>query len=101
MLLLKKSRVEILSKAITRVFIQLTSFILERKDGSYLVEVKDKTKIDKKDPEVFAKAKQAEEWCKIASEATGGKWIYKLLPHTAVNKINSFDAIISSASKID
>ena len=76
-------------------------FIVERKDGSYLVEVKDKTKIDKKDPEVFAKAKQAEEWCKIASEATGGKWIYKLLPHTAVNKINSFDAIISSASKID
>ncbi len=76
-------------------------FIVERKDGNYLVEVKDKSKLDKKDPEVVEKAKQAEEWCKIASEATKIKWIYKLIPHTTINKINSFDAIISSAYRID
>ena len=49
----------------------------------------------------FFTAKQAEEWCKIASGATKKKWIYKLLPHTAVSRINSFDAIISSAYKIE
>jgi len=75
-------------------------FIVERKDANYLVEVKDKSKLDKKDPEVLEKAKQAEEWCKIASGATKKKWIYKLLPHTAVSRLNSFDAIISSAYKI-
>lgn len=74
-------------------------FIVERKDGSYLVEIKDKSKLDKKDPDVIAKAEQAEEWCKIATKATGRMWIYKLIPHTAVNKINSFEAIISSAYK--
>ena len=76
-------------------------FIVERKDANYLVEVKDKSKLDKKDPEVIEKAKQAEEWCKIASGATKKKWIYKLLPHTAVSRINSFDAIMSSAYKIE
>lgn len=75
-------------------------FIVERKDANYLVEVKDKTKLDKRDPDVFEKAKQAEEWCDIASKATGKKWIYKLLPHTAMNRANSFDAIISSAYKV-
>ncbi len=76
-------------------------FIVERNDANYLVEVKDKSKLDKKDPEVIEKAKQAEEWCKIASGATKKKWIYKILPHTAISRINSFDAIISSAYKID
>jgi len=76
-------------------------FIVERKDANYLVEVKDKSKLDKKDPEVLEKAKQAEEWCKIATKATGRKWVYKLLPHIAINKINTFDAIASSAYKID
>lgn len=75
-------------------------FIVERKDANYLVEVKDKSKLDKKDPEVIEKAKQAEEWCEIATKATKRRWIYKLLPHTAVNRINSFEAIISSAYKI-
>ncbi len=76
-------------------------FIVERKDGYYLVEVKDKSKLDKKDKEVVEKAKQAEEWCQIASKATGENWIYKLLPHTAINKIDSFDAIISSSYKLN
>jgi len=74
-------------------------FIVERKDANYLVEVKDRSRLDKKDPEVLSKAKQAEEWCGITTKATGKKWIYKLVPHTAVNKINSFNAIISSAYK--
>lgn len=75
-------------------------FIVERKDGYYLVEVKDKSKLDKKDLEVLEKAKQAEEWCQIASKATGKKWLYKLLPHTAINKVDSFNAIVSSAYKV-
>lgn len=75
-------------------------FVVERKDAIYLVEVKDKSKLDKSDPEVFSKAKRAEEWCKIASGATGKKWIYKLVPHTAVSKVDSFDGIISSSYKV-
>lgn len=76
-------------------------FVVERADGIYLVEVKDKSKMDKKDPEVFSKAQKAEEWCEIASKATGKKWIYKLVPHTAVTKIDTFEGIISSAYKAD
>src|SRR5690606_3452259 len=76
-------------------------FVVERKDAFYLVEAIDKSKIDKNDPDVFIKARKAEEWCKIASEATGKKWIYKLVPHTAVTKIDSFEGIISSSIKID
>lgn len=76
-------------------------FIVERADAYYLVEIKDKSKLDKKDPEVFAKAHKAEEWCRIASKATGKKWIYKLVPHTAVTKIDTFEGIISSAYKIE
>jgi type III restriction enzyme len=76
-------------------------FIVERKDAYYIVEVKDKSKIDKKDPEVFSKAQKAEEWCEIATKASGKKWIYKLIPHTAIDKINSFDAIMSSAYKLE
>jgi hypothetical protein len=75
-------------------------FVVERSDAYYLVEVKDKSKMDKKDPEVFSKARKAEEWCKIASGATGKKWVYKLVPHTAVDTMNTFEAIISSAYKI-
>ncbi|MGI0059802.1 MAG: hypothetical protein ACREBJ_08530, partial [Nitrosotalea sp.] len=75
-------------------------FVVERADANYLVEVKDKSKIDKRDPEVFSKAHKAEEWCNVATKATGKKWIYKLIPHTEVNKIDSFDGIISSAIKI-
>jgi restriction endonuclease len=76
-------------------------FVVERTDGIYLVEVKDKSKLDKKDPEVFSKAHKAEEWCRIASEATGKKWIYKLVPHTAVTKVDSFMGIVSSAYKVE
>lgn len=75
-------------------------FVVERADGIYLVEVKDKSKMDKKDPEVFSKAQKAEEWCEVASKATGKKWIYKLIPHTAVTKIDSFEGIVSSAYKV-
>jgi len=74
-------------------------FIVERSDVTYLVEVKDKSKIDKKDPEVFSKAHKAEEWCKMVTMATKRKWVYKLVPHSAVTKIDSFEGIISSAIK--
>jgi restriction endonuclease len=76
-------------------------FIVERKEAYYIVEVKDKSKIEKNDPDVFSKAQKAEEWCSVASKATGKQWIYKLIPHTAVDRINSFDAIISSAYKLE
>ena len=70
-------------------------FVVERADANYIVEVKDKSKIDKKDPEVFSKARKAEEWCKIASKATGKKWNYKLVPHTAIDKIDTFYLILN------
>jgi restriction endonuclease len=75
-------------------------FVVERDDANYLVEVKDKSKIDSHDPEVFAKAEKAIEWCKAATKAAGKRWIYKLIPHSEVLKINTFDAIISSASRV-
>ena len=34
-------------------------FVVERADANYLVEIKDKSKIDKKDPEVFLKGKKS------------------------------------------
>lgn len=74
-------------------------FIVETKDTTYLVEVKDKSKLDKADPDVVAKALQAEEWCKSVSKATGRTWEYKLLPHTAIKKENSFEGTISSGYK--
>lgn len=74
-------------------------FVVERADGVYLVEVKDKSKLDKKDPEVFSKAHKAEEWCEVASKATGKKWLYRLIPHTAVTKVDTFEGIVSSAYK--
>ena len=75
--------------------------MVEREDAHYLVEVKDKSKIDKRDPEIFAKAEKAIEWCEVATKATGKKWIYKLIPHSEIMKINTFDAIISSAYKLE
>lgn len=79
--------------------LELTWF---NKDKSlfYDLDKKEYIWVDKKDPEVMEKAKQAEEWCEIAPKATGKKWVYKLLPHTAINKVNSFDAIVSSAYKV-
>ena len=53
--------------------------------------------IDKKDPEVFSKAHKAWGWCKMVTEATKRKWIYKLVLHSAVTNIDSFEGIISSA----
>jgi len=76
-------------------------FIVERSDAFYVVEVKDKTKLDKKDKDVFEKAKQAQTWCDIATKATKKKWVYKLLPHTAVDRVNTFAAIASSAYKFE
>lgn len=56
--------------------------------------------VNKKDPKVFSKARKAEEWCEIASKATGKKWIYKMIPpHTSVTKIDSLMGIVSSAYK--
>ncbi|MBN1263461.1 MAG: DEAD/DEAH box helicase family protein [Candidatus Pacebacteria bacterium] len=76
-------------------------FIVKTKDTNYLVEVKDKSKLDNKDKDVFQKAGQAREWCEIATKATGKKWVYKLLPHTTINKVDSFKGVISSAYKFE
>lgn len=74
-------------------------FIVERNGTTYVVEVKDKSKLDSKDPDVLSKAHKAEEWCNMVADATGKKWVYKLLPHTAVTKIDSFEGIVSSSFK--
>ncbi|PIR42698.1 hypothetical protein CO058_00565 [candidate division WWE3 bacterium CG_4_9_14_0_2_um_filter_35_11] len=60
---------------------------------------KDKTKLDKKDKGVFEKAKQTQEWCGMATKTTNKRWKYKLIPHTAVDKVNSFNAIASTTYK--
>ena len=72
-------------------------FLVEYESSFYIIEIKDKSKIDKKDPEVFEKARQAKEWCKLLNETTNENWIYKLVPHTAINVKNGFEGNISSA----
>ena len=68
-------------------------FVVETKDMYYLVEVKDKTKID--DPIVLAKKDRAIKYCKVATEynlANGHKgFAYLFIPHDEIYTSSSFN----------
>lgn len=68
-------------------------FVVETKDMYYLVEVKDKTKMN--DPVVLAKKDRAIKYCRVATEynlANGHKGFkYLFIPHDQIETNSSFD----------
>lgn len=72
-------------------------FIVETADAIYMCETKAEKDVD--DPDVLAKAKAAQEFCRRASEFTeqnGGKsWRYIIIPHTLVDRGYTFSYILS------
>jgi len=73
-------------------------FIAETGKLIYLVEIKRRD--DLKDEQVLAKARRAIDWCKAASQGREKEWQYKLIPDDAVQKGDSFAAIISRAVRL-
>lgn len=73
-------------------------FFVETDELNYVVEIKEKQKLDNKDTVVIKKARAAIEWCKTIN-ATKPKvsWVYKIIPHDEVNEGNNFKQIISTA----
>lgn len=76
-------------------------FLVEEKDGFYVLEIKDADSVQQRDPEVFEKAKESERWCKAMKQATGNEWSYKLIPHDKVNPQDSFRGLINAAVSIE
>lgn len=75
-------------------------FVVKAKDSMYIAEIKEERAVYNKDPDVFKKAKEAKRWCDIASKVAKTKWEYKLIPHSSVNKKDSFKANVGRAFKI-
>jgi len=73
-------------------------FILQTKYGYMIIEVKSSAEIGQ--ATVIEKAKEAENWCKVATKATGNQWNYKLIPHDKIFRNDSFKAVISNAIKL-
>jgi type III restriction enzyme len=65
-------------------------FVVETRDGKYLCEVKDRTKIE--DSTVKEKAKAASYWCQAVNESTDKEWKYLLIPDNAINLTTTFAA---------
>lgn len=73
-------------------------FIIETKDTIHLVEIKRSDEVN--DPDVQNKARKALDWCKAATAVSGKKWHYRLVPHDAVTKGDSFRTVISRAIRL-
>lgn len=71
-------------------------FVTETADKYYLVEVKDRRKLD--DPDVIAKKERALKYCKVASEyniVNGHKGFeYLFIPDNEVNSSSSFNTLL-------
>ena len=78
-------------------------FVVETSDAIYMVETKDASRIQNKDPEVLDKARAAIKYCQYATNFTvahGGKpWLYLLIPHTEVTISSSFNQLINLYTK--
>ena len=68
-------------------------FVVETEMERYLIEVKRRS--DLEHPDVVAKKEAAVTWCKHATEATGVKWNYLLIPHDAISDSASFEGLVS------
>ena len=74
-------------------------FIVETDEENLIIEIKSSAEIS--DPIVKEKAKEALNWCKLASKVTGSKWNYKLIPHDKIIRQDSFKAVLSAAVEVD
>lgn len=76
-------------------------FLVETKDATYVIEVKEQAKIDDKDKDVLAKAREAKKWCDVVSKTSKKPWVYKLISHSVIKAEDSFQAILSQAVNFD
>ena len=67
-------------------------FVVETETERFLFEVKRRS--DLEHPDVLAKKEAAVAWCNHASEATGVKWSYVLVPHDAIGDSASFGGLV-------
>lgn len=68
-------------------------FVVETETEKFLFEVKRRS--DLEHPDVLAKKEAAVTWCKYASEATGAKWSYVIVPHDAIGDSASLGGIVA------
>jgi type III restriction enzyme len=74
-------------------------FIVETKEGKFVVEVKARNEVT--DADVLAKARAATRWCAEASKLPGSKpWSYKLVPDDDILPGRDFAFIISHAVRV-
>lgn len=70
-------------------------FLAATGEGVYLLEVKSAAELE--DKNVRRKAVAALAWCAAASEHTGRRWRYRLLPHDSIQPTDSFAGVLSRA----
>jgi type III restriction enzyme len=58
-------------------------FVAENAEKKYIIEVKRAAEMD--DPDVQGKAEAGALWCARASEASGSRWVYLLVPHDQIS----------------
>lgn len=68
-------------------------FVAETKNELCLAEIKKRKAIERRDPVVLEKAKEAKKWCELASESSSKNWEYRLIPHDEVKADRDFDGI--------
>ena len=74
-------------------------FIVETKEGKFVVEVKARNEVT--DADVLAKARAAIRWCAEASKLPGSKpWSYRLIPDDDIKPGRDFAFIISHAMRV-
>ena len=78
-------------------------FVVETSEAIYMVETKDASRIQNKDPEVLDKARAAIKYCQYATDFTtahsGKPWRYVLIPHTEVTISSSLSQLINLYTK--
>lgn len=76
-------------------------FIVETKDGIFMIETKAETNLN--DDDVIQKMNAAKKYCEYSTEFTsqnnGKKWTYLLVPHNIVSRTISIQFLIAQYSK--
>lgn len=76
-------------------FIALTS------DTTYLLEVKDSSRVEEKNPTVVEKARRAAEWCEAVTQAGAGEWKHRLLRHDRIKQGDTLAGVLAGAVNLD
>lgn len=69
-------------------------FIAENAERKYIIEVKDASELD--DPIVQAKARAGALWCARATEVSGSRWVYLLVPHNKITDATTLKGLEAS-----